>query len=561
MTKNRLFYDRALRIKSVLAPPQGVAGGGIIHSLFGRFQKSRRARWGIGIAATLILVLFGVSFLLDEYLRSSIEKKINQELKGYSVRLPGLRLHLIGLSMTLRGLTIIQQAHPDPPVVHFPVLKASIHWREILSGRLVAEFMLDRPTVNINLLQLRSEVASTVPLKQRGWQQAVQAIYPLKINSVLIKNATVTYIDQDPKTALVLSNLNLQATNIRNIRHQDQVYPSSFHLETAVFDSGRAVLDGHANFLAEPHPGIKGQIKLDNIAIDHFRSHISNPAISLKGGLLRASGDAEYAPKVKVAHLKNLTIQGMNLEYSHSKRTVVAEKNTVTLVKKTARKLGNNPGILILADELILKDCLLGLVNKAAIKPYRVFFTDTNLHLSNVSNQAARGPAQARLQAKFMGSGNTKASADFKPEKGGAAFDLYLKIEETRLTTLNDLLRTYGDFDVSAGIFSVVTELHVKNSTLTGYIKPFFKGVQVYDKVQDKHEGTFHKLYERVLDGAALLLESRQRQEVATKILISGRLDKPETSRWQIAGELLKNAFFKAMLPTFDRNGKRGKKP
>ena len=40
--------------------------------------------------------------------------------------------------------------------------------------------MLDQPKININLQQLHSEAANTVPLKERGWQQAVEAIYPLK---------------------------------------------------------------------------------------------------------------------------------------------------------------------------------------------------------------------------------------------------------------------------------------------------------------------------------------------------------------------------------------------
>lgn len=135
---------------------------------FKKLQRSRLLRWGVGLLLALMLVLFGTSFLLDEPLRSSMEQNMNRNLKGYSVRLPGLHIRLIGLSLTLKGLTVMQQAHPDIPVVTFPVLKASIHWREILSGKLVAEFTLERPNININLQQLRSEAASTIPLKERG---------------------------------------------------------------------------------------------------------------------------------------------------------------------------------------------------------------------------------------------------------------------------------------------------------------------------------------------------------------------------------------------------------
>ena len=526
-----------------------------------RFLKSRLVRWGVGIPVALAIVLVIVSFFIDAPLRRSIENKMNHELKGYAVRLPGVHLSLLDLSLTLKGLTVIQKAHPEPAVVQIPALRASIHWREILAGKLVAEFLLERPEININLKQLRSEVASQVPLKERGWQQAVQAIYPLKINSLKIREATITYIDQDPKTPLILSNLNLKASNIRNIRQPDQVYPSQFHLDTAVFTSGRATVDGAADFLAVPYPGIKGDIRLEKIALDRFRAIIAKSNLSIQGGLLQASGDLEYGPKVKSAHLKELTIQGMSLDYTHSQRTAAAEKRGAALVNKTARKLNNNQDILIRADQMTLTGCTLGLVNKAAAKPYRLFISSADLKVSNVSNRAAQGPAQATLRGKFMGSGTTSATMHFRPEKKGPEFDIYVRIGETGLTTMNDLLRAYGNFDVSAGIFSLIAELHIKHELISGYIKPFFKGIQVYDRRKDKDQAIFHQLYERVMDGVTNILENRSRREVATKILISGPAGNPETSTWQIVSGLVKNAFFKAMLPTFEKSGNRGKQP
>jgi hypothetical protein len=152
-----------------------------------------------------------------------------------------------------------------------------------------------------------------------------------------------------------------------------------------------------------------------------------------------------------------------------------------------------------------------------------------------------------------MGSGPTTATATFRPEKRGPDFDLYLKVEDTRLTAMNDVLRTYGNFDVSAGIFSLVTELHVKNARISGYIKPFVKDIKVYDKRRDKDQGVFHRMYEKLVGGVATLLENRTRQEVATKAIISGPVDNPKTDTWQIIGALIKNAFFKAILPTFDK--------
>lgn len=518
-----------------------------------RLWGSKALRGVVGIAAAFVLVLFIASFFLDEPLRRKMEDKINQYLTGYSVRLPGLHLQLLGLSLTLKGLTVLQEAHPDPPVAHFPVLKASIHWREILSGKIVAELMLDQPTININVQQLRNETASTVPLKERGWQQALADIYPFKINNLTIRDAKITYIDQDPKRPLVLSHLNLHASNIRNIQQPDQVYPSAFHLEAAIFESGHGSIDGAANFLTQPYPGVKASFMLEKIPIEYFKPVIARSNLSIDGGILQASGAVEYAPKVKIAYLKNLTVQGMKIDYIHSPQTAEAEKERAAVVEKAASKVSNKPGLLLRADQISLTGCTLGMVNESASPPYRIFLDDTDFQLSNFSNQFSEGPAEAQLKAKFMGSGMTTAAATFRPEKEGPDFDLSLKIEDTELPKMNDLLRAYGNFDVSAGVFSLVTELHVKNDAIDGYIKPFFKDMKVYDRRQDKEEGTLQKVYEMLVGGVAKLLENQPRDEVATKADISGPLENPEMSTWQIIVELIRNAFIKAILPSFEK--------
>ncbi|HBG06993.1 MAG: hypothetical protein A2075_09790 [Geobacteraceae bacterium GWC2_58_44] len=516
-------------------------------------RKLRPLLWVLGILAAIAVILYIASYFIDEPLRRITEQKVNRSLKGYTVRIEKLRLQLIGFSLTLRGVTVMQQAHPDPPVAHFPYIKASVHWREILSGKLVGEFEVDRPKLHINLKQLRSEAASEVKLKERGWQQAVEAIYPLKINLVKINDAGITYIDQDPKQPLVLSHLNLEADNIRNIHLPDKVYPSSFHVDTRIFGAGYGVIDGKANFLAEPIPGIKAAIKLQKIPMDHFKPVTARYNVAIKGGVMRAEGNVEYAPKVQIAHLEDLTIQGLKADYIHMAKTAAVEKKRAKAVGKTAKELSNKPDVLITVDKINLTGSNLGMINDAAGTKYRVFLSDADFQLSNFSNQFSRGPAKARLQGMFMGSGVTKVTGEFRPEKKGPDLDLYVKIDNTQLKSMNDLLRAYGKFDVSAGTFSLVTELHVKDRMVTGYIKPFFKDMQVYDRREDKDKGIFRKMYEMLVGGVAKLLENRPRDQVATRADISGPLEQPETSTWQIVIQLVRNAFFRAILPTFEK--------
>jgi hypothetical protein len=54
------------------------------------------------------------------------------------------------------------------------------------------------------------------------------------------------------------------------------------------------------------------------------------------------------------------------------------------------------------------------------------------------------------------------------------------------------------------------------------------------------------------------ILENFLRDEVATKADIAGPLDNPQASTWQVVVTLIQNAFFKAILPGFERELDRG---
>jgi hypothetical protein len=79
----------------------------------------------------------------------------------------------------------------------------------------------------------------------------------------------------------------------------------------------------------------------------------------------------------------------------------------------------------------------------------------------------------------------------------------------------------------------------------------------VYDPSQDKNKSFMKKMYERVVGGVGRVLENRPREEVATKTDISGPLDNPKVGTMQAIVKLVQNAFFKAILPGFERETSR----
>ena len=527
----------------------------IVRNLDSHFRKlaTRKSVLWIGGSVLLILILvFAAAFLLDEPLRRKMEGDINKSLKGYSVRIGSLDFHPIGLSLDLVDSTIYQSAHPDPPVLHIPNLSASIHWKALLRGRLVADFELDNPTMRFDLRQFSQEARDETPIKEKGWQDAVQAIYPLKINRFVIRNADVTYIDKGPFRPLRLTKVNFLAENIRNVESEEGTYPSPVEVAGVVFDTGKLELKGNADFLAEPHLTFKADFKTENIALDYFNPISERYNLSVRKGVLSAAGSTEYAPDVTRVNIQKVTLEGVDADYMQ-KAPSAPLKETAKEVGKTARKYSNEPTFELKVEEVEMRKAQLGYVNQAAKPPYRVFLTDTTLAIENFSNQLEDGIARGKAQAKFMGGGPTHIDFAFRPETKGPDFNLAVRIEDTDMRKMNDLFRAYGNFDVTAGVFSFYSEIKVRQGKIEGYVKPLFRDMKVYDERQDREKSVFRKLYEGLVGGIAGLLQNRPREEVATQTSISGDIEQPQTSTWETVVRLIQNAFFKAILPGFEK--------
>jgi hypothetical protein len=516
-------------------------------------------RWlVVGAVVGLVLaVIFGVAFLIDEPLRRYTEAKMNRALKGYTAHIGKLDFHPLGFSLDLFEVVVIQDAHPDPPVASIPLLSASVHWRALLHGRVVGDIVIDRPVVHVNLAQAQKEIADPTPVKDRGWQDALEAIYPLKLNHFRVKNGDVTYVDRGPFKPLRLQHLNIDATNIRNVKSPDHVYPSEFQIDASVFESGRVAAKGRADFLAEPNPTFRGNFLVADIALDYFKPITNRYNVTVEKGVLSAEGTIESAKDLRSVEITTATVKNIRVDYIHTPQTAGAEKRRGDEAAQAVRAANNAPDLLYRIGELRISHGTFGFVNKAVTPSYRVFLSDTDVVLANLTNQKSEGPAKAHLTGKFMGSGTAVVDATFRAETSGPAFGLSVRIDEVDLPSMNDLFRAYGKFDVADGRFFFYSELSVHDGAVTGYVKPFFKDMVVYDPEQDKHKTFARKMYEKVVGGVGRVLENRPREEVATKADVSGRLDNPRVSNLEVIVKLIQNAFFKAILPGFDRETSR----
>jgi hypothetical protein len=486
--------------------------------------------------------------LIDEPMRSWVEREANRRLEGYSIRLPRADFRLWILSGALYDVSILQRAHPEVPVLRLGAASFDVEWPALFRGRIVGNVEFNEPVLHIDTAQLRQEWNDRIPLKDRGWQQ-VWELYPLKVDRLKIRNGAVSYIDTASNRKLELSRLMLTAENIRHVTGHGLIYPSPVEATAVVFDSGRLSFAGQANFLLRPHPGFNVVAEMSGVPLEALGTLADDYRVKLRGGILSAQGQLEIAPDRYIANMHKIGLDKLSVDYIAGAQTPKIEQAKET-IKEAARYADQSRTLRVRAQELNVTGDF-GYLSDT--KPqYHVFIDKAKLRLRNFSNRPEQGDSQLALDGLFMGSGTARVRGILRPRQGPTDFALNADIVGTDLRTMNDLLRAHGRLDVSAGHLSVYSQLQVKDGRVRGYVKPLFRDVEVFDPQEDKDDNFFRKLYEAIVGEIAKILENKPRDEVATIVDISGPLQNPDMSSWQVFANLLRNAFVQAILPGFD---------
>ncbi len=509
-----------------------------------------RAVWSscIGVLAPFMILFVGL-FFIDEPLRSYVESNANGAMDGYSVRIGGLDFHPIGFSLDLHNVTLTQDENPKEPVLNVASWTVSVHWRQLLHGALVSDHQFLKPRIVITRPQAVQELEDDRSVSERGWQDAVMAVYPLAINELKISEGHFIYRDAPDAEPITISHINAFVQNIRNVESPERTYPSSVMLEAEVFETGRLRLDGNADFLAKPFVGIDLNFDLRDTQLNELLPLMGQYNVHLTSGQLAAQGRLEYAPRHRSVEITDCTLSGLHLDYVHSTPTSRQESRVPQDGKGTKTADENDSAMIVSITQARMTGGEIGFVNEATNPHYRAFISQLDMDLANYSTSSDDNPAEVAINGHFMGTGTLTATGTFHPVRQTPDFSVLIKIIKTPLQSMNDLFRAYGDFDVKAGTFAFFSEVTVKDGKMDGYLKPFFKDIDVYDPKQDHGKGLFQSVYEALIGGLSEVMENEDRKQVATATDISGPLSDPRTSTWQILVNFVRNAFIKAIVP------------
>ncbi|MCW5891408.1 MAG: DUF748 domain-containing protein [bacterium] len=525
-------------------------------------SAGRHIRWrrwvvrGLGALVVVVALLVVGLQLVDEPLRREMERRLNAALTGYTVTIQNLDLQPFALAIELEGVTVVQDARPSPPVVYLPRWKTSLQWKALLSGAVVADAEFDAPRLYLTRSQAEAEAADDTPAADRGWQDAVTSVHPLKINEVVVRDGALTYWDgkQDP---VKLTDLDLDIDNIRNVRSAAGRYPSPVTASMRVA-GGRIAFDGHADLLAKPAPVARGDLTARDVGLAPLAPSVRPFGVVLDGGRLGADVTIEYATAKTVVDVRDVTVDGAKVDYVQA---TAKDEERLDAAKRAATVAEAAPPVQIDVQQARLRGATLGFADHTVEPPFRLFVAGTDVTVKGFSNRKSDRKGTASLRGRFMDSGPLSIDATFASGAKRPEFTLALRLERVDLVRLNDLLRARADLDVNRGEMSFYTELAVRDGRVEGYAKPLFADLDIYDSEQDADDSIFQKAWEAMAGAAATVLQNRPRDEVATRADLSGPVEDPNASTFQIVVGLLRNAFFNAILPGLDperRQGDRG---
>lgn len=210
-------------------------------------------------------------------------------------------------------------------------------------------------------------------------------------------------------------------------------------------------------------------------------------------------------------------------------------------------------------NEVDVHDGTLHFRNFESDPPVDLVATQINGQIYNLTNVRETGTPRAAtfdLRAQVLGAAPLETHARFDPFGTFRDFQIELRVTQIELRRLNDFLQAYAKLDAESGDGDFVMQLEARDGRLDGYAKPLFRDVGLFSwkhDIEQQHDNPLRALWEATAAGVQNLLKNQREDQFATRVAISGRIDRPQTSAVEAIVAILRNAFVEAYKPQFER--------
>jgi len=302
-----------------------------------RGLKKKRYIVPIAIISLLLILRLLLPFFVKKYVNAVLA-----DIPGYYGHVSTIDISLFRGAYVMNKLYLNKvDADSEVPFLEFEKTDISIAWKSLLKGKVVSEIKMTRPKVIYVFEDQKEEKVTAADFDD--WTKALTDLVPIAINNLEIVNGKVAFVEitAKPTIDLHLDNLNLQASNLRNIIQNKRTLPSEIHATAVSIGNGKFQLDGKMN-LVKQIPDMDVSFSLENAsvtALNDFTNHYA--------GIDFAEGDFNIFSEIAIAdgylkgYIKPL-LKDSKLISKQDKFSAILWEGFVGFFKFVLKNKGNN---------------------------------------------------------------------------------------------------------------------------------------------------------------------------------------------------------------------------
>lgn len=195
---------------------------------------------------------------------------------------------------------------------------------------------------------------------------------------------------------------------------------------------------------------------------------------------------------------------------------------------------------------VLVKDLLPIQINRFAVMDGRVDLTslittpraDLSLqrfnaeirNIRNVEEKSGKLPSPVWATGDVPGYGGTmRFDADMYLLKPIPDFNYNLRFTNLNMLKLNNLAREYANIDFERGTLSVFSEMAMNDGKLNGYVKPLTNDMKIFKLDENENRSVGKFFTELLAQAGTAVLKNQKRDQVATRIPLSGTVKDIQT--------------------------------
>ena len=316
------------------------------------------------------------------------------------------------------------------------------------------------------------------------------------------------------------------------------------------------IITWYANRAIERTPAIVGSV--DDVDLALIAGNYS-----IKGVNIRQLGDKETFP-LFIAERVNVSILWSELLWGELVTEITVIKPTIGLYDRPDDKVFEDSAITdektwiglardltpFAIDKLIVENGTFIMDAQAQLKRSEFSVQNIQLIVTNIANASVSDTvAIAKMTGDIQNQAQLKLAANFDPNTNKPTFDINIEMERLPVSYIDSLMKFYAPFDLEAGQIELASELKSVNGKVTGYVQAGIYKLDVFswhEDVVEDGDNPIQLIFDMIGGALASLLESGDKDLIATRVSIEGTLDDPDVSTFDALSGILRNAFIEA---------------